>query len=130
MTRIDFKDSTLKKLFALSGNQCAFPGCTDRLVNDRGDLIADICHIKAASEGGERFDPKQTDKERREFDNLLVLCPNHHRTTDNVEAYPVDALHRMKREHEAQFKYKPFALTDEQLAKLRRQLSGIAVSKL
>ena len=48
MARLDIKESTLKKLFALSGNRCAFPGCAQAVVNEHGDLIAEVCHIEAA----------------------------------------------------------------------------------
>ena len=77
MARLDIKDSTLKKLFALSGNRCAFPGCAQAVVNEHGDLIAEICHLEAANEGGQRYNPAQCDEARRSFDNLLILCPNH-----------------------------------------------------
>ncbi len=53
MARLNIRDSTLKKLFALSGNQCAFDGCTQAVVNEQGDLIAEVCHIETASEGGQ-----------------------------------------------------------------------------
>jgi hypothetical protein len=39
-----------------------------------------------------------TDAERDAFENLLLLCPNHHRMVDALDpdAYPVDRLLRMK----------------------------------
>ena len=107
MARLDITKGTLKKLFALSGNQCAFPKCPQRIFNEHGDLIGDVAHIEAANEEGERYNPDQTDEDRRSFDNLFVLCRNHHRTTDNVEEYPVERLQEMKRAHESQFAGQP-----------------------
>jgi hypothetical protein len=45
-------------------------------------VTAEICHIKAQSAGGPRYDPDQTDKERHGFDNLLLLCGDHHKVVD------------------------------------------------
>jgi hypothetical protein len=43
-------ERTIERLFAVSGNQCAFPGCTANLVI--GDTVtAEICHIKAQNAG-------------------------------------------------------------------------------
>jgi hypothetical protein len=45
--------ATIKRLFSVAGNRCAFPGCTATLVI--GDTVtAEICHIKAQSGGGPR----------------------------------------------------------------------------
>lgn len=65
---------TLKKLFALSGNRCAFPQCEFPIVDSKGNILGQICHIEAAEKNGPRYNPKQTDEERRSFDNLLLLC--------------------------------------------------------
>jgi len=52
--RIQPSDKTLKKLFALSGNRCAFPGCKEFIVDEDQNLIGQVCHIEAAETGGER----------------------------------------------------------------------------
>lgn len=56
--------STVKKLFALSGNQCAFPECKDRFVDKSRTLTREICHIEAASDNGPRFNDKSGDEKR------------------------------------------------------------------
>lgn len=55
----------MKKLFALSGNRCAFPDCDKILVDEHDNIFAQICHIEAAEPGGVRYNPNQTDEERR-----------------------------------------------------------------
>jgi len=138
MARLDVKESTLKKLFALSGNLCALPGCTHPVVNEHGDLIGEVCHIEAAEKGGSRYNPDQSDEDRRRFENLLILCPTHHKTTDNVEQYPVEPMRQIKREHEDRFRCCPLQLSDDQFSRLytqaaeqlRRRLKSIAVSRL
>jgi len=94
---------TIKRLFAVSGNRCAFPGCTATLVTGN-TVTAEICHIKAQSEGGPRYDPAQTDEERHGFDNLLLLCPSHHKVVDqNPDEYTVEKLCEIKVAHEARY---------------------------
>lgn len=90
------------RLFTLSSNRCAFPGCAHPVINTGGQLIAAICHIEAANTGGERFNSKQTNEERRAFENLILMCGTHHTVTNDVNLYTVDAMKEMKRTHEAQ----------------------------
>lgn len=112
MTRKPLLDSTVKKLFALSGNCCAIPTCPQKMVENEA-VIGVICHIEAAEEGGERYNPDQTDDERRDFPNLILLCPTHHTITNNVVNYPVKILKAMKSIHEAKYTYRPFVVSDE-----------------
>jgi nucleoside phosphorylase len=60
-----------------------------------------LCHIHAASPGGPRYDPKQSDAERNEAENLIILCPTHHSLVDqDSSTYTADALRTMKMQHE------------------------------
>lgn len=98
-----YKDRDLKRLFALSRNVCAFPGCDQRLADPAWPSVqAEICHIAGLQEGSARFDPSMTDEERNAFENLLLLCPNHHRFIDALEPdrWPIDRLLELKMEHE------------------------------
>ncbi|MBB4395072.1 hypothetical protein [Bradyrhizobium sp. ERR14] len=90
----------IKRLFAQSSNRCAFPMCTDPIVD--GELVlGEICHIAAASAQGPRYDARQSDEVRNGFDNLILLCPTHHKVVDaDLEAYTVDRLLKMKADHE------------------------------
>ncbi len=99
-------DTTIKTLFGLSNNMCAYrdpnsnhPACEEKLVDPAWKQVnAMICHIRAASPGGPRYDPAMTDEERAHFDNLILLCPNHHRRVDNLEPenYSMEMLQKMK----------------------------------
>ena len=55
--------ATIKRLFAHSGNRCAFPRCMEVLVEE-GTVVGKVCHIKAANPKGPRYDPQQTTAER------------------------------------------------------------------
>lgn len=92
--------ATIKRLFAVSGNRCAFPRCTTSIVLDE-KVVGEICHIRARSPEGPRFDPAQTPDERHAFNNLILLCGTHHSVVDDdVEAYNVERLVMMKSRHE------------------------------
>jgi hypothetical protein len=92
---------TIKRLFALSGNRCAFPECPIELVHE-GTTVGEICHIKAQKPDEPRYDPQQSDQERHSFENLILLCGTHHTVIDgDEEVYTVQRVTDMKRTHEA-----------------------------
>lgn len=98
--RLHPKPEVLRELYMKSGNQCAFPGCHNCLIDENGNFIGQVCHIEAAEKGGERFNPNMTNEERRAFDNLILLCYEHHVITNNVIEYSVEKLKLMKKNHE------------------------------
>ena len=113
MSRLPPKLSTVKQLFALSGNNCAFPGCYEKMVSQDGTILGEICHIEAAEPGGEPFNPKSNNEERRSFENLVLFCGVHHKTTNNFAKYSVDILKKYKADHGKKFHKAPFSVTDE-----------------
>jgi hypothetical protein len=93
--------ATLKRLFTLSGNRCAFPKCSSAIVVG-GTVVGKVCHIRARSPEGPRYDRVQTPDARHGFDNLILLCGTHHTVIDDDdETYTVERLEAMKRAHEA-----------------------------
>lgn len=95
---------TIKRLYSLSGNRCAFPGCPVKFLNWEDDVnFSNICHIEDANPNthkADRFNPNMTAKERADYNNLILLCPNHHIETNDPQKYTVSSLRKMKREHE------------------------------
>ena len=122
-TRQKISDTTLKELFALSGNLCAFPNCKQKLFEDNHTLVGQICHIEAANRDGERYNPHQTAEERSSFDNLIVLCGNHHLMTNDVSKYPVEELKAMKKRHEERFKDHQYLITPAELVQIISSLN-------
>lgn len=115
------KPDVWKRLYAHSGNQCAFPGCCAPIFEDDGLYTAECCHIKSTNPGGPRYDASQTAEERNGVDNLMFLCSRHHTIVDaDVETYTVEELQRIKREHEYRFSAEKLLLSDEQLKYLMR----------
>ena len=97
------KLKAIKRLFAVSGNRCAFPKCDVPLVDESsGKVTGKICHIKARKSDGPRYDPNQSDEERDAFENLLLMCPLHHDIIDSdPESYTVTRLKEIKDKHES-----------------------------
>lgn len=101
VSRLPIRKEALRDLAVLSKNKCAFPGCDHPILGRDGVYIAELCHIEAAEPGGQRYNPAQTDEERRSPENLLFLCHRHHKETDDEARYPAEKLREMKRAHEA-----------------------------
>lgn len=115
------KPDVWKRLYAHSGNQCAFPGCCTPIFEDDGLYTAECCHIKAANPGGPRYDASQTAEDRNGLDNLMFLCSRHHTIVDaDVETYTTEKLQQIKQEHEYRYSAENLLLTDEQLKYLMR----------
>lgn len=100
-----YKPVTVRRLDTLSGNECAEPSCNKKLIAEDGhSTISKICHIEAASEGGPRYNKNSNEEYRRSFENLILLCDEHHTMIDNKineNLYPVSLLKKWKIDHEA-----------------------------
>lgn len=95
----DYTDATIKKLFALSYNLCAFPGCERVLFDPRWERVgADICHIVGAEPDGPRYDPGVPVDFLRSYENLLLLCKSchHHIDYERPSDFPVERLFQIK----------------------------------
>jgi hypothetical protein len=102
--------TALKTLFAMSGNVCAFQdpdtriGCEVALTDPSwAQVNAHVCHIRGPFSESPRYDPALGENECHSFNNLILLCPSHHREIDYLrpERYPVAVLTSMKERHEA-----------------------------
>jgi hypothetical protein len=101
--RLAPRGETLRELFLKSGNLCAFPGCGALMMDIDGTFIGQLCHIEAADEGGERFNPSMSNEERRSAANLMLMCYPHHQTTNDVAKFPTELLRKFKADHEGRF---------------------------
>ena len=93
--------TTVKRLFALSRNHCAFPECSTPIVEGSGTVTGIICHIRARSRGGPRYNPKQTEEQRHAFENLVLMCSRHSKVIDSEPLrYTVKVIEGFKADHE------------------------------
>lgn len=79
---------------------CAFPGCQTPIVHEEGTVLGEICHIRAQSVGGPRFDPLLRNDMLHSEENLILLCSVHHKIVDDdAVAYDILTLQGMKSSH-------------------------------
>lgn len=87
----------ISKLFGLAAGRCSI--CKEPVV-ERHVKIGEMAHIIAKNTGGARGNLPLAGS-RDDYENLILLCPNHHTEVDYNEAnYPPEELHRLKNEHE------------------------------
>lgn len=124
MARLAPKTDDIRALFARSGNQCTFPGCTQPLINDKNQFIGQVCHIEAAMPSGERYNPDQTDEARRAYDNLVLFCYPHHIETNDVLTLTVENLKAIKVQHEAIFEQSDYKIDEAALFKIMDEMGS------
>lgn len=103
--RLKPRTDTLRELYIFSGNMCAMPDCKTLLIDEYGTWIGEVAHIYAASNGGPRANTSLSQEERRDAENLILLCRNCHRKIDDkVEQYPAEILIKIKERHEGPYR--------------------------
>lgn len=103
--RLKPRTDTLRELYIFSGNMCAMPDCKTLLIDEYGTWIGEVAHIYAASNGGPRANTSLSQEERRDAENLILLCRNCHRKIDDkVEQYPAKILIKIKERHEGPYR--------------------------
>lgn len=100
--RAEVRLATIKRLFARSLNRCAFPGCLTPIVDDETDaMIGEMCHIEGVGKKALRHNKELSKEQRDAYENLILLCSNHHQVIDHdEERFTVAELKKMKAEHE------------------------------
>lgn len=125
MSEPSLKD--IKRLFAESKNQCAFPNCTIQMVINNS-VVGDICHIKGQKPGSARYDERQTEKERNSYNNILILCKVHHKVIDDdEESYSVKRLLKIKVSHIEKMSSKEIIYISDETAKLFSNIQDITI---
>ena len=103
--RLKPRTDTLRELYIFSGNMCAMPNCESVLIDEDGTWVGEVAHIYAASDGGPRANSSLSSEDRRNVENLILLCTNCHKKIDrNVEQYPAEKLFQIKEEHEGPYR--------------------------
>ncbi|MBX3522472.1 MAG: hypothetical protein KF807_04600 [Xanthobacteraceae bacterium] len=92
-------------IWGRAGARCTHPDCRKILTHFATttdlSLVGEVCHIRAKSPEGPRFDASYPEGLRESYDNLLLMCAVHHKIIDDLpEIYPVEKLVGLKAEHE------------------------------
>ena len=92
-------------LLIRAGGKCSFKDCNNRLSIKEKDgkvtNVSEIAHIRAEKEKGPRFDPQFDIKKIHDYENLILLCREHHKLVDDrTDIYSIEKLIEMKKEHE------------------------------
>jgi hypothetical protein len=97
---MSIQNSTIKRLFGMSSNQCAIPDCKSPLIISEV-VVGEICHIRARRKGGARHDPELTTDKKDQFENLILLCSTCHKLIDSCpDEYTSEWLRSIKASHE------------------------------
>ena len=100
----------LKILLLRAGNRCALPGCNEVLIAPGPDpenptITGEIAHIVAESPDGPRGYDSLPQDQRDDHNNLMLVCPKHHKIIDDKpQYYTVERLRQFKEDHESQAK--------------------------
>jgi hypothetical protein len=98
--------ATRVAIWGRAGGRCSDSRCRRILIyrpDEAADpsLIGEVCHIKAKSLGGPRYDENYPEEFRESYDNLLLMCRIHHKIIDDhPEIYSVEKLRALKVDHE------------------------------
>ncbi len=136
-TRKKIPEPVWKRLYALSGNQCAFPGCSAPLTEQIADgvkpsTISDRAHIEGVGRQGPRArSAERVDDDVDVVENLVLFCKAHHkRVDDHPRIYSVEVLAKYKADHEAAMAPKDTAEFSPQVSNEQVDLSVLTVSAL
>tara|TARA_R110002049_G_scaffold300015_1_gene490553 strand:+ start:6140 stop:7414 length:1275 start_codon:yes stop_codon:yes gene_type:complete len=100
------KSRTKLILWTRSGSRCAFPSCQKKLYEEANDddpdvILGEMAHIVGQGGDGPRHDKTIPGGEIDGYENLIVLCSEHHTIIDRQEnTYTVDRLVQMRKDHE------------------------------
>jgi hypothetical protein len=107
MAKTNIPEKVQIALWAKAAGRCEYRGCNKELI---GDLVAGrqdgkfgyIAHIVADSADGPRGDKVRSSQLARDINNLMLLCPVHHKGVDVdwLAEHPEAVLLDMKAEHE------------------------------
>ena len=96
-----------KMLWGRAGARCAICRTPLATISEIGlaSVIGEEAHIVARKQDGPRGNSPLSAEQRDSYSNLILLCPTHHATIDDIpngpQEYTVERLHRIKAEHEA-----------------------------
>ena len=107
MPRDEFSPTTARTVAGRAGYQCSRPDCRRMTIGPHTDpnkstSTGVAAHIYGASPGGPRYDPNQTQADRKSLANAIWLCSECSVLIDkDPDSYPSHVLTSWKSSHEA-----------------------------
>jgi hypothetical protein len=134
--RKDIPDPVTHRLYSLSGNQCAFPGCTNSVTHQEAPgekpvTLAQRAHLVGVGRQGPRSKAAPLSDDPNAIENLTLFCGVHHPIVDNnPRIYSVEVLAKLKADHEAKIVPKDLRVPPPQTETETVDLSLLPVSAL
>ena len=103
--KADFSTRIINTLLKRASELCSNPNCQQKTTGpssnkEKSVSLGRACHICAAQPNGPRYDPQQSEKERKSIDNAIWLCANCSDLVDkDPEKYSVEVLFQWKKGH-------------------------------
>ena len=98
-------EKDIKKLWGLAAGRCSYPDCDDNCLPflDCNDptIIGEMAHVIAKRPKGPRG---KNDNSNNNYENLILLCPNHHSRIDKAPEgkFKIEEILKWKKDHEDQ----------------------------
>ncbi|MCX4561450.1 hypothetical protein OHA02_35360 [Streptomyces phaeochromogenes] len=124
------------RLFALSGNQCAFPGCSSPVTyqeasGEKPVTLAQRAHLVGVGRQGPRSKEAPLSDDPDAVENLTLFCGTHHAIVDgNPQIYSVEVLAKYKADHEAKMAAKDLRVPPPPFETDSVDISVLSISEL
>lgn len=124
------------RLFALSGNQCAFPGCSSPVTyqeasGEKPVTLAQRAHLVGVGRQGPRSKEAPLSDDPDAVENLTLFCGTHHAIVDgNPRIYSVEVLAKYKADHEARMAAKDLRVSPPPFETDSVDVSVLSISEL
>ena len=73
MARTPPNPETIKKLFQLSGNRCAFPRCKNKIIDPKDNSTGYLCNVESGEKEQPRFNPNLKTADKIRINNLILV---------------------------------------------------------
>ena len=122
-------------LIALPGGTCYYPDCREpvvRFISGKPIPHLEVAHIVASADDGPRGDHRISPADRDLFENLILLCLEHHKVVDDRNLwrrYPKERLRQWKSDREEGARDSLAGLREISPAKLRELVSEAVTTR-
>ena len=127
---MSISEKDIKLLWGRAAGICCFPECNEELtkylLKSNDFVVGEMAHVIAKAKGGPRTDGKGGNDT---YENLLLLCPTHHRTIDKAPegTFPVEKLHEWKEKHEKKIRERSKGIQVDNWINLKKLVKNLLI---